>query len=77
MLRIQDKLSKAATCLEYFTMNEWTFDDGNVRTLAMTLSEADKKEFCFDVAKIDWERYIENYVLGIRRYVFFIVLYRF
>lgn len=70
MLRIQDKLSKAATCLEYFTMNEWRFDDGNVRTLAMTLNEADKKEFCFDVAKIDWERYIENYVLGIRRFIF-------
>lgn len=67
MLRIQDKLSKAATCLEYFTTQEWHFEDENVRNLATTLSEADKKEFCFDVAKIDWESYIENYVLGIRR----------
>ncbi|KAJ8965743.1 hypothetical protein NQ314_003921 [Rhamnusium bicolor] len=70
MLRIQDKLSKAATCLEYFTLQEWHFDDENVRTLVTTLSEVDKKEFCFDVAKIDWEDYIENYILGIRRFIF-------
>uniref|UniRef100_V5GSY3 Fatty acyl-CoA reductase n=1 Tax=Anoplophora glabripennis TaxID=217634 RepID=V5GSY3_ANOGL len=70
LLRIQNKLSKAAGCLQYFTTQEWSFDDENVRNLAMTLREADKKEFCFDVAKIDWERYIENYVLGIRRFIF-------
>ncbi|KAJ8916621.1 hypothetical protein NQ315_000266 [Exocentrus adspersus] len=70
MLRIQDKLTKAATCLEYFTLNEWRFDDENVRTLATTLNQTDRKEFCFDVAKIDWESYIENYVLGIRRFIF-------
>lgn len=69
MLRIQDKLCKAATCLEYFTTHEWHFDDQNVRTLVTVLSEVDRREFCFDVAKIDWESYVESYVLGIRRYV--------
>ncbi|CAH1164707.1 unnamed protein product [Phaedon cochleariae] len=70
MLRIQDKLTKAAGCLEYFTTQEWKFDDENVRNLVGTLTEKDKKEFCFDVAKIDWENYIQNYVIGIRRYIF-------
>ncbi|CAH0549776.1 unnamed protein product [Brassicogethes aeneus] len=70
MLKVQDKLSKAATCLEYFTTKEWRFDDENVRMLSFTLNESDKQEFCFDVAKIDWKNYIENYVLGIRRFIF-------
>lgn len=38
-----------------------------MRALNVTLSELDRVEFPFDVAKIDWEAYIENYVLGIRR----------
>lgn len=67
MLRVQDKLNKAAYCLEYFTTQEWKFDDKNVRELAMTLNETDKVEFCFDVAKINWDNFIENYILGIRR----------
>ncbi|CAG9857442.1 unnamed protein product [Phyllotreta striolata] len=70
LLRIQDKLDKAAVCLEYFATNEWRFDDENVRQLALTLSESDREEFCFDVAKIDWNNYLENYVLGIRRFIF-------
>jgi fatty acyl-CoA reductase len=70
MVRIQDKLCKAATCLEYFTTHEWRFGDENVRTLSLTLGEKDKEEFNFDVAKIDWEQYVEDYVLGIRRFIF-------
>ncbi|CAH1107531.1 unnamed protein product [Psylliodes chrysocephalus] len=70
LLRIQDKLHKAADCLAYFTTKEWRFDDENVRQLAMVLSESDREEFCFDVAKIDWNNYLENYVLGIRRFIF-------
>lgn len=69
MLKVQHKLSKAADCLEYFTTHQWEFDDENVRKLSTTLNEYDKKEFCFDVAKIDWEVYLEDYILGIRRYV--------
>lgn len=70
LVKIQSRLNKAAECLEYFTTQEWEFDDENVRALSLTLSEADNKEFCFDVAKIDWEVYLENYVLGIRRFIF-------
>lgn len=71
LVKIQGKLSKAAACLEYFTMQEWEFDDANVSALSLSLSEADRAEFCFDVAKINWENYLENYILGIRRWVRF------
>lgn len=67
MMRIQDKLSKAAVCLEYFATNEWKFDDENVQYLNTVLCESDRKEFNFNVAKVDWQKYIENYILGIRK----------
>ncbi|GLV36881.1 uncharacterized protein CBL_02284 [Carabus blaptoides fortunei] len=70
MLKIQDKLSKASKCLEYFTTNQWQFEDGNVQRLFSQLSNEDKKEFNFDVSNMKWEEYVENYVLGIRRFMF-------
>uniref|UniRef100_A0AAR5Q418 Fatty acyl-CoA reductase n=1 Tax=Dendroctonus ponderosae TaxID=77166 RepID=A0AAR5Q418_DENPD len=70
LVKVQSKLSKAAACLEYFTMQEWEFDDANVSALSVSLSDADRAEFCFDVAKINWENYLENYILGIRRFIF-------
>ncbi|KAJ8916622.1 hypothetical protein NQ315_000267 [Exocentrus adspersus] len=70
MLKVQEKLWKAVTCVNYFALNQWRFDNENVRALAKTLSDDDRKQFCFDVVEIDWETYIENYVLGIRRFLF-------
>ncbi|XP_018318430.1 putative fatty acyl-CoA reductase CG5065 [Agrilus planipennis] len=70
MLKVQDKLTKAAACLEFFTLHEWNFDDRNVKALSATLNEKDRNEFNFDVAQIDWESYIESYIIGIRRFIF-------
>ncbi|KAF5280111.1 hypothetical protein FQA39_LY18145 [Lamprigera yunnana] len=70
LVKVQDKLCKAAKCLEYFTTQEWEFDDSNVQALTLILNQRDKQEFCFDVAQIKWEEYIENYILGIRRFIF-------
>lgn len=70
MLKIQEKLIKAASCLEYFTGHEWEFKDDNVRVLNSLLSPADRKEFNIDVTQIDWNEYLEKYVLGIRTYIF-------
>ncbi|XP_017781377.1 PREDICTED: putative fatty acyl-CoA reductase CG5065 [Nicrophorus vespilloides] len=70
MLKIQDKLQKASTCLDYFTTHEWVFDDTNVRQLGLSLSEADRREFNFDASQIDWDEFIKHYVLGIRRFIF-------
>lgn len=70
MQRIQDKLFKAVECLEYFTTNQWQFRDENVRNLLASLSTSDRKTFDFDVCHIQWEQYIERYVLGFRKYLF-------
>lgn len=70
MQRIQDKLLKAVECLEYFTTHQWRFRDENVRNLLASLSETDQKTFDFNVCHIQWEGFIERYVLGFRKYLF-------
>ncbi|KAL4711359.1 hypothetical protein ACJJTC_019200 [Scirpophaga incertulas] len=70
MVRVQNKLSAAASCLEYFTTREWQFADERVAALAAALSAEDRAAFAFDVTQVDWDAYIEAYVLGIRRFLF-------
>lgn len=69
-MRVQNKLEKAAACLEYFTTRQWAFADGNVQALCGALSPDDRRVFDFNVRNIDWDAYIESYVLGIRRFLF-------
>ncbi|XP_045508563.1 putative fatty acyl-CoA reductase CG5065 [Colias croceus] len=70
MIRVQNKLEKASACLEYFTTRQWAFADGNVRELCASLAPRDREAFDFDVSAIDWDKYIESYVLGIRCFLF-------
>lgn len=70
MVRVQNKLDKAVKCLEYFSTQQWRFTDENVRHLNGLLSPEDRRVFHFDVREIHWPTYIENYVLGIRHFIF-------
>lgn len=70
MVKIQNKLDKASQCLEYFTRQEWRFYDDNVKHLNSILSNEDRQTFQFDVRDIDWPRYLEDYILGIRSFIF-------
>ncbi|XP_033221450.1 putative fatty acyl-CoA reductase CG5065 [Belonocnema kinseyi] len=69
MVRVQAKLDKAATCLEYFSTQQWNFKDDNVRRLGAQLSSQDRETFMFDVKQIDWPSYLEHYILGIRQFI--------
>lgn len=70
MVSVQKKLDKAVSCLIYFSTREWKFLDDNVLALNASLSQADKEVFPFDVRQIKWPLYIEDYVLGIRQFIF-------
>lgn len=70
MIKIQDKLSKAVECLEYFTTHQWRWQDDNVRNLLTYMSAKDRENFKFDVSEIHWDKYLEKYVLGFREYLF-------
>lgn len=70
MIKVQDKLAKSVQCLEYFTTHQWSFHNENVAKLLDAMSENDKQNFQFDVRTIEWENYVEKYVLGFRQFLF-------
>ncbi len=69
MVKIQQKLTKAVNCLQFFTTGEWQFTDDNVQALMQEMTPADRKVFDFDVRDVDWDSYLNMYVLGIRKFV--------
>lgn len=69
MVRVQNKMIKSLQILEYFTTHEWTFLNKNVLHLQSKLTESDRKVFDIDVTNIKWVPYMEQYVLGVRRYI--------
>lgn len=69
MVRIQKKFSKALKALQFFTTHEWHFESNNVTKLYSKLSEKDKEIFNFNIKQVNWRKYMDNYVLGIRHYI--------
>ena len=66
---IYQKVHRTTQALEYFTKNEWIYRTGNFEALNEKLSPEDRRRFVIDVKKIDWPKYMENYVLGVRHYL--------
>lgn len=50
------------SCLEFYTMRQWHFVSRNP-------AAEDRSTYNFDVQKINWESYMESYVLGVRKYL--------
>lgn len=69
MVRIQDKISKATSTLEFFTVRNFKFKNDNMMTLWKSMLTEDKNIFNFELTSINWTSYIETYVLGIRKYI--------
>ncbi|XP_075543403.1 fatty acyl-CoA reductase 1-like isoform X1 [Dermacentor variabilis] len=54
----------------FYTTNSWIFRSDNVMELMNDMSPTDKQLFDIDVRKLDWCQYWDNYMLGIRKYLF-------
>ena len=63
------KVHKHIEALEYFTKNEWKFENKNIRNLWSHLDVGDKKLFPFSMQSFDWNTYICNYNYGIQTYI--------
>lgn len=51
-------------------MNEWNFDTKKFQQLTQTTKQAkDGNDFNSDMSKMNWDSYVETYMLGIRKYV--------
>ncbi|RZF42877.1 hypothetical protein LSTR_LSTR014703 [Laodelphax striatellus] len=69
MVTVQNKLLRAAECLEFFTTHEWKFTNTNMLKLYESLPPSDRELFNFDVNDINWQEYMQLYWLGIRRFI--------
>ncbi|KAJ1355437.1 hypothetical protein KIN20_012834 [Parelaphostrongylus tenuis] len=55
--------------LHYFTTHEWTFRSKNLPKLWEALSVEDQQIYNFDIRQLDWNSYLFDYVMGIKRYI--------
>jgi fatty acyl-CoA reductase len=69
LVKIYKKINRFCNVLSYFSTHEWKFTNNNIQELWKKLNEDDKKVFDFDIDGLDWDRYLYNYVRGIRIYL--------
>ena len=69
LLRITSRMIKATNALRYFSTRDWQWHVKNSEILEKSLSDADRRIFNFDISSVDWNTFLEKYVLGTRRYV--------
>jgi len=70
VLRLVNKFIDACFVGSFFSLNGWKFHCDNMLSLNDSLKKdmADHEEFPIDVRTISWERYVEDYVVGLRKY---------
>ncbi|XP_055475263.1 fatty acyl-CoA reductase 2-like [Psammomys obesus] len=69
MTKLMNRLLKTISMLEYFINNSWEWSTNNTEMLLSELSPEDQRVFNFDVRQLNWLEYIENYVLGVKKYL--------
>ncbi|XP_045410064.1 fatty acyl-CoA reductase 2 isoform X2 [Lemur catta] len=69
MTKLMNRLLKTLSLLEYFINRSWEWSTYNTEMLMSELSPEDQRVFNFDVRQLNWLEYIENYVLGIKKYL--------
>lgn len=66
-----EKCEEIGEAFEYFTANEWIFD--NSRAMASfhspLISDGERKVFNMDVMRINWRMYMMNWAYGIKRFI--------
>ncbi|XP_043290160.1 putative fatty acyl-CoA reductase CG5065 [Venturia canescens] len=70
MMKVSKRFERAAKVGQFFTVNEWKFQIDNMRALAKNVKVAnDANSFNVDVSNLDWDSYMHQYMLGIRKYL--------
>jgi len=68
LTRISSMMQKATKVVEPFT-GSWTWINENQHSLQASLTEEDRKVFCFDMSELHWPTYIDIFCQGIRDFV--------
>ncbi|XP_014209655.1 putative fatty acyl-CoA reductase CG5065 [Copidosoma floridanum] len=73
MVKITKRTIRATKSGEFFANNEWYFHAENMKELTKSIKsstvDGGAPRFNVDITNMDWELYVNQYVLGIRKYV--------
>ncbi|XP_070391759.1 fatty acyl-CoA reductase 1-like isoform X2 [Dermacentor albipictus] len=64
------KVRKSMDAARYFVIHGWLFRTTNIMRLMRDLTPKDKQMFNVDMRSLDWYAYWDQYLLGIRKYIF-------
>lgn len=70
MFKIAKKFKQACKNGEFFALHEWKFQCDNMVSLNKDIScENDRSTFLVDITRVDWDDYVKNYMIGLRKFV--------
>ncbi|XP_050452817.1 putative fatty acyl-CoA reductase CG5065 isoform X1 [Cataglyphis hispanica] len=70
MMKITKRFERAAKTGEFFAVNEWKFCADNMTKLVKFVRASGHcNDFNVDIRNLDWDAYLHQYMLGIRKYI--------
>lgn len=70
MMKIVKRFERAAQTGEFFATNEWKFySDNMVELVKFVTASGNCSDFNLDFRNLDWDKYLHQYMLGIRKYI--------
>ncbi|VDM74942.1 unnamed protein product [Strongylus vulgaris] len=67
--RLYARVWRMIEALHYFTTRGWTFQSKNLPMLWDSLCYEDQQQFNFDIRQLDWNSYLFDYTMGVKRYI--------
>ncbi|KAM0734003.1 putative fatty acyl-CoA reductase [Formica fusca] len=70
MMKMTKRFERFAKTGEFFAINEWKFSADNMRKLVKSVkASGHRNDFNVDIRSLDWDTYLHQYMLGIRKYI--------
>ncbi|XP_014480912.1 PREDICTED: putative fatty acyl-CoA reductase CG5065 [Dinoponera quadriceps] len=68
--KLYGKIHDFCKLVEFFIVNEWSFDNSNIRAMWQNMNKSDQLLYNFNMKSFDWLKYSENVIKGMQLYLF-------
>jgi fatty acyl-CoA reductase len=68
-MKTYEKLHKFTKAISFFCTRQWKFSNQNVQQLWNVISEEDRKMFDFNICNLNWDRYLRESLMGVRKFL--------